>query len=125
MTPAELLASKDRANLRRRLRRLWASDCLFSELCDEMGMTGDEVRLYAAAMGLGPDRPEPDVYLPTPEQIRIETAKIRAAWTPEEREARLGGRPYAILNPTGDDTDAGGSAPRDYDEGGESDDPAW
>lgn len=104
MTPDELAASKERANLRRRLRRLWVSDCLFEELCDEMGMTAAEVRVYAVSLGLDPNRPEPDVYLPTPEEILRETTKIKMSWTPVEREARLGGRPFGSMeDATGDD----------------------
>lgn len=107
MTPDELLESKERANLRRRLRRLWVSDCLFDELCDEMCMSPEQVRRYAVEMGLDPNRPEPDIYLPTPQEIRVATSKIRAGWSDEERDARLGGRLLGILNATGDDTDAG------------------
>lgn len=104
MTPEELAASKERANLRRRLRRLWVSDCLFEELCDEVGMTADEVRAYAITLGLNPNRPEPEVYLPTPAEILAETTKIKMSWTPAEREARLGGRTLGnIEDATGDD----------------------
>ena len=46
---------------------------------------------YAATLGLT-DRVEPDVYVPTPAQIREAAARIRFGWTQAEREARLGGR---------------------------------
>lgn len=91
MTPDELAAAKERANQKRRLRRLWASDCSWEEVCEEMGLDSESLRAYAATLGLY-DRPEPDCFLPTPEQIRIEAAKIRMGWTQTEREARLGGR---------------------------------
>jgi hypothetical protein len=104
MTPEELAASKERANLRRRLRRLWVSDCLFEELCDEVGMTADEVRAYAKTLGLDPHRPEPEVYLPTQEEILAETTMIKMSWTPAEWESRLGGRALGnIDDATGDD----------------------
>ena len=34
------------------------------------------------------ERPEIDVYLPTPEEIRLAAAEIRAGWSAAELEAR-------------------------------------
>ena len=103
MTPEELSAAKDRANQKRRLRRLWASDCSFEELCEEMGMAAPELRRYAATLGLT-DRPDPDCYVPSPLDIKIAAAQIRMGWTQVEREARLEGRLSDRLdNATGSD----------------------
>lgn len=87
LTPQEIAVNKERANLKRRVRRLWAGDLTLDEICDEIGMQQDEFLALAASLGLR-DRPEPDVFLPTPEQIRIEAAKIRAGWTRVELESR-------------------------------------
>ena len=92
MTPDELAAAKAGANKKRRLRRLWTSDCSWEEVCDEMGMDSAALREFAATLGLF-DRPEPECYLPSPETIRIETEKTRASWSREERESRLVGPP--------------------------------
>jgi hypothetical protein len=91
MTPEEKLASKDRANQKRRLRRLWSSDSSLDEICEEMGMGEDELLAYAAGLGLK-DRDPPDCYIPTPLEIRLATASIRMGWTQAERDARLEGR---------------------------------
>lgn len=122
MTPDELLRSKVGANIKRSLRRLWAGDMEFDELCDavqptdetvaraietlrsegvvvtstvaavveEMRLSPDAVTALAAEMGLG-ERVEPECYLPSREEIRLATAKFRAAWSQSERESRLGG----------------------------------
>ena len=97
MTPDELAAAKERANQKRRLRRLWSSDSSFDEICDEMGMDEVALRSYAAGMGLV-DRPEPDCYLPSPLEIRLAAAEIRSRWTQVEREARLEGRSSGMLD---------------------------
>lgn len=102
MTPDELSAAKERANQKRRLRRLWASDASLEEVCEEMGMAEPVLRQYAAALGLT-DRPAPDCYVPTPLEIKIATAQIRMAWTQHEREARLG----RMDNATRSDNSAG------------------
>lgn len=113
MTPEQLAVAKERANLKRRIRRLWAGDSSLSEICDEVGMTEAELRAFAAALGLV-ERDEPECYLPSPEQIRLATARIRSEWSQTEREARLeAARSVRINEATGDDIDAGGSAPRD------------
>lgn len=87
LTPEEIAAAKDRANWKRRIRRLWAGDLTMQEICEEIGMPRDEFLAAAAALGLR-DRPEPDVYIPTPEQIRLAAAEIRAGWSRAELEAR-------------------------------------
>ena len=82
----------DDANRKRRLRRLWSySDLSFEELADEMGLTQPGLIAYALSLGLK-DRVEPDVYIPTPEEIRLAAAEIRSKWTESERESRLGAR---------------------------------
>lgn len=88
MTPEELQAAKERANLKRRVRRLWAGDSSLAEICDEVGMNEPALRAFAATLGLV-ERDEPECHLPTPEEIRLEMARIRFQWTQVEREARL------------------------------------
>lgn len=106
MTPEELSAAKERANLKRRVRRLWAGDSSFSEICDEVGMDEAGLRAFAATLGLV-DREEPECYLPSPEEIRLATARIRSGWTQAEREARLeAARSVRMGDATGDDTNA-------------------
>jgi hypothetical protein len=83
---------KAAANKKRQFRRLWASDCTLDELCDETAMTAAEVRVFADSLGLG-ERPEPEQYLPSHDEIRLQCAIFRAGWTQAERESRLGGRP--------------------------------
>lgn len=77
------------ANQKRAIRRLWKGDLTTQEICEELGFT--EERLLQAADFLRlPERAEPDVFIPTPEYIRLQCAIIRSKWTPAEREARLG-----------------------------------
>jgi hypothetical protein len=130
MTPEELLRSKVGANIKRSLRRLWAGDMEFDELCDavqptaegvqraiealledrgvvvtvvveeiveEMRLDPDAVAALAEEMGLGP-RVEPECHLPTPEEIRIATARFRAEWSPSERESRLQGPRFGRMD---------------------------
>lgn len=87
LTPEETAAAKEAANQKRRIRRLWAGDLTMEEICEEIGMPEAEFLAAAAALGLR-DRPEPDVYIPTPEQIRLAAAEIRAGWSQAELEAR-------------------------------------
>ena len=104
MTPAELAASKERANRKRQLHRLWAGDSSLDEICDDLGMTEDEVLEFAKSLGL-PPRSEPEFFLPTPEEIRLECATIRAGWTQMERESRRAAAWSARMdNATGHDT---------------------
>lgn len=77
------------ANQKRALRRLWPGDLTTDEIRDEIGVTREEFAAAVLAMGL-PERQEGAIYMPSPEVIRLECAKIRASWTPAEREARLG-----------------------------------
>lgn len=75
------------ANQKRAIRRMWNHDLSTEEICDELGFSMQQ--LFAAAQMLGlPDRVEPDVYLPTPEEIRLACAKIREGWSQSERESR-------------------------------------
>jgi len=129
------------ANQKRALRRLWdenltldeiASDLTFSTY--EWGMNGevadveefDVPAVLRAAMflclGPRPEVPPP----PSPEEIRLAAAGIRAGWTQAEREARLknawGG---TIDSATGDNNSAGRSATRDRAEGDAADPQAW
>jgi hypothetical protein len=80
------------ANRKRQFRRLWKSDCLIDELCEEVSMTPAEARAFADSLGLG-ERPEPEPYLPTHSEIREQCARFRAGWSQTERESRLSGRP--------------------------------
>lgn len=91
MTPEELAASLEGANLKRRLRRRWRSDASLDELASEFGVGSEELLRMADGLGLGPR--EAECYLPSPEEIRVECAKLRAKWTESERESRLSGRP--------------------------------
>lgn len=87
--PEEIEANRARANEKRRLRHLWKGEHTLSEIADEMEMAEGEMLAFAASLGLDADeRPEIDCYLPTPEQIRIAAAEIRAGWTTAELEAR-------------------------------------
>lgn len=87
LTPEEIAEAKERANLKRRIRRLWTGDLTMEEIVEEVGMPEDEFLAIAATLGLH-DRPEPDVYLPTPEEIRLAAAEIRRGWSRPELEAR-------------------------------------
>lgn len=74
-----------------------------------------ELREYATSLGLG-DRQDPEVYLPTAEQIRLATAAIRSGWTQTERESRLVGQPPArIKEATGPHNHARRDTPDDRD----------
>lgn len=79
------------ANAKRAIRRLWLSDLSWEEICIDLQMTGEQLEESRVSLGL-PEREDPDPYIPTPEQIRIECAKIRAGWSQAEREARLSRR---------------------------------
>jgi hypothetical protein len=59
-------------------------------LVQEMRLSPDAIAAMAAEMGLG-ERVEPECYLPTAEEIRLATARLRSQWTPAELESRLGG----------------------------------
>lgn len=87
ITPQQAAAAKESANLKRRVRRLWAGDLTLREICEELALGEAEFLALAAGLGLR-NRPEPDVYLPTPEQIRLAAADIRAGWSRAELESR-------------------------------------
>ena len=87
LTPQQIADAKKAANLKRRVRRLWKGDLTLDEICEETGMPRDEFLALAASMGLV-NRPEPDVYIPTPEEIRLSAAGIRAGLTQTELESR-------------------------------------
>jgi predicted Zn-dependent protease with MMP-like domain len=75
--------------LRKKVKKLWkVSELTFDEICDELGMEPGELNRLAEEMDLG-ERPECDIYIPTPEEIRLRAAAIRANWTQAEREARI------------------------------------
>ncbi|NBW12102.1 MAG: hypothetical protein EBR82_29135 [Caulobacteraceae bacterium] len=94
----EIQANKELANQKRKLRRLWSySDLSFGEVCEEIGMDAASLIAYAKSIGLQ-DRVEPLVFIPTPEQIRVAAAEIRAGWTEAERECRLGAGVFARMN---------------------------
>lgn len=83
----EIEANRARANEKRRLRHLWKGEHTLDEISEEMGLDEDELLAFADSLGLE-ERPEIDVYLPSPEEIRLAAAEIRAGWTPAELEAR-------------------------------------
>lgn len=85
--PEEIEANRARANQKRRLRHLWKGELTLEEICEEMEMREPELLAFADSLGLA-ERPEFDTYIPTPEQIRLAAAAIRAAWSPAELEAR-------------------------------------
>lgn len=126
------------ANQKRALRRLWsgdldlleiAEDLSFStylwaeagEECEVMTFTVDTVMQAARSLGLN-ERPQVEIYLPTPEQIRVAAAEIRSGWTQREREERL---KHAWLSgileeATAGDNHVGGSEAADSPSGGPS-----
>jgi hypothetical protein len=85
--PEEIEANRARANQKRRLRHLWKGEYTLDEICEEMEMGEPEMLAFAESLGLG-ERPEIDVFMPTPEQIRLAAAEIRAGWSHAELEAR-------------------------------------
>lgn len=81
--------------------------------CEITDFSVPMVVLIATSMGL-PTRKDPEIYLPSPRQIRLECARIRDGWTQTEREARLGGGSFCRMNDaTGEHNHAGGGAPDD------------
>lgn len=121
LSPEEIAAGKERANAKRRFRRLWAGDLTTEEICEELGWTLEAVSDFATALGLG-ERVEPDVFIPTEDEIRIAAAEIRLRWTPAEREARTvagwSGRLEEAT--TRDNHHADGGASRDRGKGGQA-----
>ena len=87
--PEEIEANRARANEKRRLRHLWKGEHTLGEVCEEMEMGEGELLAFASSLGLRLDeRPEIEVYLPSPEEIRLAAAGIRAGWSSAELEAR-------------------------------------
>ena len=76
------------ANQKRAIRRLWKGDLTTEEICEEMQFTGNQLDEARTSLGL-PEREEPDTYLPSPLQIKIECAKIRETWSESTREQRI------------------------------------
>ena len=87
LTPEELAEHKERANRKRQIRHLWKGELTDGEISEEMGLSLNAMLAFAERLGL-PARQESCVYLPTPEQIRLAAAAIRAGWTRAELEAR-------------------------------------
>jgi hypothetical protein len=115
-------------NQKRALRRLWTGDLDLDEIAEELTFSTYEwsrsgeiaevteftvatVLEAAETLDLG-ERVQEEVYIPTPEQIRLAAAQIRAGWSAREREERLKSAWPSLgrLEDTGDDYDAGGSA---------------
>lgn len=118
-------------NQKRALRRLWTGDLDLDEIAEELTFSTYEwcrdgevaevtkftvatVLEAARSLELG-ERLQEEVFIPSPEQIRLAAAEIRAGWSPREREERLKSAWPSLgrLEDTGDDYDAGGSASPD------------
>jgi hypothetical protein len=126
------------ANQKRALRRLWSGDLDLLEIAEDLTFStyiwmqaGEECEatsfdvadVVAAAAELGlHERPQVEIFVPSPEQIRIAAAEIRAGWSEREREERRKGAWCAgILKvATEEDNDAGGSASSHSPEGDSS-----
>ena len=68
---------------KQKLQRLWKSDSLEDEICDEMGFSEAQLAAAAAQMKLPYPR-KVEVYIPTPEQIML-----ASRWTQVERDRRI------------------------------------
>jgi hypothetical protein len=79
MTPEQLAASKEGAERKRQIRRLWKSDQSLLDICEKLGLDEDAALALAASLGLS-ERPPVDYYLPTEEEIADATAAIRETW---------------------------------------------
>lgn len=78
--------------------RWYASDEVTNEeMASDLGMGLAEFFEACTEVGLRP-RVDPDVYMPTAEDIERETAKIRLAWDEETVEARLRPASGGIFN---------------------------
>lgn len=127
------------ANQKRALRRLWSGDLDLLEIAEDLSFstylwsqageecevtTFDVAAVIEAARSLGlTDRPQVEIYVPSPEQIRVAAAEIRSRWTQREREERL---KHAWLSgileeATDGDNHAGGSASPDSPSGDQAD----
>lgn len=88
-------------NQKRALRHLWKGELTLEEIAEEMGFSPEQLDAAVELLGL-PERQEPDVYLPTREEILLAAAKIRAGWTPAELESRRrASRDVRLDNTTG------------------------
>lgn len=83
----ELAEHRERANRKRQLRRLWKGELTDEEIAETMGLTIGELLQFAEVLNL-PEREQSCVYLPTPEQIRLAAAQIRAGWSQAVLESR-------------------------------------
>jgi hypothetical protein len=129
------------ANQKRALRRLWDENLTLDEIASDLTFSTYEWSLkgevaevvefdvpavLGAAMflclGPRPDVPPP----PSPEEIRLAAAGIRAGWSQAEREARLKNAWGGTLDSaTGVNNSAGGSTARDRAEGDATDPQEW
>jgi len=114
------------ANQKRALRRLWDENLTLDEIASAEVEEFDVPAVLRAAMflclGPRPDVPPP----PSPEEIRLAAAGIRAGWTQAEREARLKNAWGGTLDSaTGVNNSAGGSTARDRAEGDAADPQEW
>ena len=87
LSAEELAEHKERANRKRQIRHLWKGELTDAEIAEEMELSLDELLEFAESLGL-PEREQSCVYLPTPEQIRLAAAEIRAGWSQAVLEAR-------------------------------------
>lgn len=115
------------ANQKRALRRLWSGDLDLLEIAEDLTFStylwaqdGEECEILtfdvavvvqaARALGLN-ERPQVEIFVPTPEQIRVAASLIREQWTQREREERRKGAWLSAIleNATDEDNDADGS----------------
>ena len=115
------------ANQKRALRRLWSGDLDLLEIAEDLTFStylwvqdGEECEILvfdvaavvqaARALGLN-ERPQVEIFVPTPEQIRVAAALIREGWTQREREDRRKGAWVSgiLEDATEADNNAGGS----------------
>jgi len=61
---------------------------LNDEIASDLDMSVEEFREACISIGL-PHRSDPDIYVPTPQQILAAAAQIRSTWTNADREERL------------------------------------
>ena len=94
------------ANQKRALRHLWKGELTRAEIAEEMSWTDQQLDQAAEFLGL-PERPDPDVYLPSLEEIRLATATIRSQWSQADREARICAAWGVKLKATEEDNNAG------------------
>jgi hypothetical protein len=124
------------ANQKRALRRLWSGDLDLLEIAEDLTFstyiwaeddcevtTFDVDTVITAAKMLGlEERPQVEIFVPTPEQIRVAAAEIRAGWSEREREERRKGAWCAgiLKMATEEDNNAGRGASSHSPEGDSS-----